>query len=288
MFKIHIVVLKRTNNKCEMKRKSKVKRNNCRKAGMYILAILIVVLANTTYNNETNKGMCKEENIHRKEIGEKERHKEKVKKRRRESTEKNTLLEEMRAGFASRKLKKNSGTNTNIPRKYHRWMKQTEKETAYFPLPEPADDVKFKITFENSWMLERTYGGKRGHEGCDLMAVNSKAGMCPVVSMTDGTIANLGWTEKGGYRIGVTSKSGTYYYYAHLHSFGNKERGDTVIAGEVIGFMGDSGYGKEGTTGKFPVHLHVGIYKYDNGTEISVNPYYILQKCRKQSLKYHF
>ena len=78
------------------------------------------------------------------------------------------------------------------------------------------------------------------------MVANSKAGTCPVVSMTDGTITNLGWTEKGGYRIGVTSDSGTYYYYAHLHSFGNKKRGDTVIAGEVIGFMGDSGYGEEG------------------------------------------
>ena len=52
--------------------------------------------------------------------------------------------------------------------------------------------------------------------------------------------------------------------------------------------MGDSGYGEEGKTGKFPVHLHVGIYKYDKGMEISVNPYYILQKCKLQKLKYHF
>lgn len=242
-----------------MKRRLKTKRNNCRKAGMYILIILIVVLINTTYDNSANK-----------------------------SIEKNMFVEEIRAGFASEKLEKSSSKNTDVLQKYHRWTKQVKKEVVYFPLPEPVDDTKFKITFENSWMLERTYGGKRGHEGCDLMVANSKAGTCPVVSMTDGTITNLGWTEKGGYRIGVTSGSGTYYYYAHLHSFGNKKRGDTVIAGEVIGFMGDSGYGEEGKTGKFPVHLHVGIYKYDKGMEISVNPYYILQKCKRQKLKYHF
>ena len=275
-----------------MNRRSKIKRNNRRKAGVYILMVLIVVLINTTYkiewNSADNKDRDKGIHMYSEENEEQEKHEEKLKDQRLEKTKKNALLEEMRAGFASEKLEKYGSKSTNIPQKYHKWMKQIEKEVTYFPLPEPADNVKHKITFENSWMLERTYGGKRGHEGCDLMAANSKAGMCLVISMTDGTITNLGWTEKGGYRIGITSESGTYYYYAHLHSFGNKERGDEVIAGEVIGFMGDSGYGKEGTTGKFPVHLHVGIYKYDNGTEISVNPYYILQKCRKRRLKYHF
>lgn len=36
--------------------------------------------------------------------------------------------------------------------------------------------------------------------------------------------------------------------------------GDQVRAGDLLGYMGDSGYGPEGTTGQFPVHLHVGIY----------------------------
>ena len=38
------------------------------------------------------------------------------------------------------------------------------------------------------------------------------------------------------------------------------KQGKTVKAGELLGYMGDSGYGKEGTVGKFPVHLHFGIY----------------------------
>ena len=42
-------------------------------------------------------------------------------------------------------------------------------------------------------------------------------------------------------------------------------------AGDFLGFMGDSGYGQEGTKGKFPVHLHIGIYLYDEGKEIRYN-----------------
>ena len=33
-----------------------------------------------------------------------------------------------------------------------------------------------------------------------------------------------------------------------------------VQAGEILGFMGNTGYGQEGTSGRFPVHLHLGIY----------------------------
>ena len=42
--------------------------------------------------------------------------------------------------------------------------------------------------------------------------------------------------------------------------------------------MGDTGYGEEGTTGKFPVHLHVGIYvRTDAVAELAVNPYPVLK-----------
>ena len=59
-------------------------------------------------------------------------------------------------------------------------------------------------------------------------------------------------------------------------------------AGDVIGFMGDTGYGEEGTKGKFPVHLHVGIYVYPNGQEMSVNPYWVMRYLEQHKLKYSF
>ena len=53
-------------------------------------------------------------------------------------------------------------------------------------------------------------------------------------------------------------------------------------------YMGDTGYGtEEGTKGKFPVHLHLGIYVYDKGQEISVNPYPALKYVEEKNIDYH-
>lgn len=144
-----------------------------------------------------------------------------------------------------------------------------------FPVSYDSDN-KVGIAYEDSWGAARTYGGNRIHEGTDIMAGNNERGYFPVVSMTDGRVEKMGWLKLGGYRIGIRSESGAYYYYAHLDSYaqGLKE-GMDVKAGSVIGMMGDSGYGKEGTKGKFDVHLHLGIYYGED--EISFNPYHILK-----------
>ena len=158
-------------------------------------------------------------------------------------------------------------------------------DVKYFPVPESTTDEDATVVFENGWMKERNYGGKRGHEGCDLMAKKDVPGYYPVVSMTDGIIQSKGWLPKGGYRIGILAPSGGYFYYAHLDSYADIKEGDRVNAGDVIGFMGDTGYGEEGTKGKFPVHLHVGIYVYPNGQEMSVNPYWVMRYLEQHKLK---
>jgi murein DD-endopeptidase MepM/ murein hydrolase activator NlpD len=135
------------------------------------------------------------------------------------------------------------------------------------------------IVYENSWMFERTYGGKRGHEGTDLMPPENISGYYPILSMTDGIVEKLGWLEKGGYRIGIRSPSGGYFYYAHLSDYAEDlQLGDEVSAGTVLGMMGDTGYGPEGTRGQFDVHLHLGIYiQTEEAQELSVNPYWVLR-----------
>lgn len=158
-------------------------------------------------------------------------------------------------------------------------------DVKYFPVPESTTDKEADVVFENGWMKERNYGGKQGHEGTDLMAVKNVAGYYPVLSMTDGVVESKGWLEKGGYRVGILAPFGGYFYYAHLDSYADIEEGDHVKAGDVLGFMGDSGYGKEGTTGKFPVHLHVGIYVYPDGQEMSVNPYWVMRYLEQHKLK---
>ena len=133
--------------------------------------------------------------------------------------------------------------------------------------------------YENTWMFERNYGGIRGHEGCDLIPPEDLPGHYRIFSMTDGVVEKIGWLPKGGYRIGIRSPSGGYFYYAHFDSYEHNFReGDVITAGTLLGRMGDTGYGAVGTKGKFPVHLHLGIYiSTENDPEMAVNPYWILR-----------
>lgn len=150
------------------------------------------------------------------------------------------------------------------------------KELQIFPIPLSKYHTGYGAAFEDSWMNTRTFGGDRGHEGTDIMLEPNTRGLFPVLSMTDGTVEKKGWLPQGGYRIGIRSAGDIYYYYAHLSDYADgMEPGVTVSAGQLLGFAGDSGYSNiEGTVGKFPVHLHVGIYYDDeNGMETSVNPY---------------
>lgn len=164
-------------------------------------------------------------------------------------------------------------------------------DVEYFPVAASSANPKATVAFENSWMSERTYGGTRCHEGCDLMAAINKRGYYPIVSMTDGVVENIGWLPKGGYRIGIRSTSGGYFYYAHLASYGKAfQKGDAVLAGDFLGFMGDTGYSEvEGTTGMFDVHLHIGIYiATSHYEELSINPYYVLKWAEDQKVTYDF
>lgn len=171
---------------------------------------------------------------------------------------------------------------------YSDYIKTTEaiwNDVKYFPVPEFTSDKTLTVSYANSWMSERTYGGERGHEGVDIMANKNERGLYPVISMTDGVVSKKGWLDKGGYRIGILAPSGAYFYYAHLESYANLNVGDEVRAGDILGFMGDSGYGPEGTTGKFAVHLHLGIYIYPDGEEMSINPYWVLRYIEKRKVK---
>ena len=117
---------------------------------------------------------------------------------------------------------------------YQTQIETVWEELVYFPVPESSVNQKAVIRFENTWQTERHYGGKRKHEGIDLMAEPDKSGYFPVLSMTDGTIEQVGWLEKGGWRIGIRSEGGNYYYYAHFHSYiKDWKSGDLVKAGDV-------------------------------------------------------
>lgn len=118
------------------------------------------------------------------------------------------------------------------------------------------DSIIYDYTSVNDFQAPRSYGGKRSHQGNDLI---TDMGI-PIVSMTDGEVTRLGWNEYGGNRVGITSDSGAYFYYAHMDRYAEgMTKGKRINAGEVIGYIGDTGYGPPETRGKMIPHLHVQI-----------------------------
>lgn len=173
------------------------------------------------------------------------------------------------------------------PREYRLLKKAYQavwSDVVYFPIPDR------NISFENSFGEPREYGGERTHEGTDLFGKVSKSGYYPVMSMTDGVVERIGWLPLGGYRIGIRAPSGGYFYYAHLSVYEREFReGEAVEAGDILGYMGDTGYGPRETRGKFPVHLHLGIYiQTPHHEELSVNPYYVLRANSKNFRNYSY
>lgn len=152
-------------------------------------------------------------------------------------------------------------------------------DLACFPVIPSRD-----ISYEDSFGASRTFGGERTHEGTDLFGKETVPGYYPVVSMTDGCVEKIGWLPLGGYRIGIRSPSGGYFYYAHFSEYDRAfQIGERVKAGDILGYMGDTGYGPEGTCGQFPVHLHLGIYiQTPEREELSVNPYWILKAMEEK------
>ena len=125
-------------------------------------------------------------------------------------------------------------------------------------------------SYSNGYGDARAWGGRRSHEGIDIFAGYG----VPVTSTSYGIVEVVGWNEYGGYRIGIRDIHNTYQYYAHLQGFADGiEEGVMVEPGQVIGSVGATGYGPEGTSGKFEPHLHFGLYKFDGSREWAFNPY---------------
>ena len=107
----------------------------------------------------------------------------------------------------------------------------------------------------------RSYGFRRVHLGNDLVGSIGT----PVIAVESGRIEALGWNQYGGWRIGIRSLDNKrYYYYAHLrkdHPYVKTlKEGDVVLAGDVIGYLGMTGYSrKENVNNINTPHLHFGM-----------------------------
>ena len=135
----------------------------------------------------------------------------------------------------------------------------------------------------------RSYGFKRTHLGNDLMGSIGT----PIIAVESGVIENIGWNQYGGWRIGIRSfDTKRYYYYAHLrknHPYAEElEEGSTVKAGDVIGYLGMTGYSTKENVNNINVpHLHFGMQlifdesQVDSPNEIWIDVYQIIEFLKK-------
>jgi murein DD-endopeptidase MepM/ murein hydrolase activator NlpD len=148
--------------------------------------------------------------------------------------------------------------------KIYRHFGRIDLDSHVFPLP-----LRSNHSYRSTWGDARGWGGRRVHEGTDIFAGYG----VPVRSTNYGIVEMKGWNKFGGWRVGIRDINNTYHYFAHLSGFAKDLRvGQIVEPGTLIGGVGSSGYGPPGTSGKFPPHLHYGMYKDNGYTEWSFDP----------------
>ena len=127
-----------------------------------------------------------------------------------------------------------------------------------------------------------SFGGPRPnipggwHHGEDIFA----AAGTPLLAVADGTLHTIGFTKIGGYRLWLRDTQGNEFYYAHLSAYSPLAvEGRTVQAGDVVGFVGDTGDAEGGSP-----HLHFEIHPAAMaglGYDGVVAPYAILLAWRR-------
>jgi murein DD-endopeptidase MepM/ murein hydrolase activator NlpD len=114
------------------------------------------------------------------------------------------------------------------------------------------------------------------HHGDDIFAPLG----APVLAVAHGVVFSVGWERVGGWRLWLRDDRGNDFYYAHLSAYSPLAvNGAIVNAGDVLGFVGDSG-DAEGT----PYHLHFEVHPVgllDRGYDGAVDPTTYLRSWRR-------
>lgn len=138
----------------------------------------------------------------------------------------------------------------------------------------------------------RNYGYKRRHLGHDMLGSIGT----PIIAVEGGEVTECGWNQYGGWRVGIrTLDTKRYYYYAHLrkdHPFGaGIEKGKKVQAGDVIGYMGMTGYSAKENVNNIDVpHLHFGLQlifdesQVKGSSEIWIDVYALTNLLKKNKM----
>jgi murein DD-endopeptidase MepM/ murein hydrolase activator NlpD len=132
------------------------------------------------------------------------------------------------------------------------------------------------VSFGDSFGAPRPNVPGGWHHGEDIFAPSG----APVLAVADGVLHTIGFTKIGGYRLWLRDRSGNEFYYAHLSAYSPLAvEGREVKAGDVIGFVGDTG----DADGGLP-HLHFEIHPaamVGLGYDGVIAPYPILLAWRR-------
>jgi murein DD-endopeptidase MepM/ murein hydrolase activator NlpD len=132
------------------------------------------------------------------------------------------------------------------------------------------------VSFGDSFGAPRPGVSGGWHHGEDIFAPLG----APLLAVADGTIHTVGFNRLGGYRLWLRDTDGNDFYYAHLSAYTPLAvEGNTVEAGDVIGFVGDTGDAEGGSP-----HLHFEIHPaamIGLGYDGVVAPYPILVAWRR-------
>ena len=142
------------------------------------------------------------------------------------------------------------------------------------------------VHFSDTWGAPRS-GGRR-HKGIDIMSPKGTW----VVAVDDGIVERLDWNRLSGWNVMIRHADGWTSHYLHFNNdttgtddgeggpetafIEGLEVGSFVKAGDVIGFVGDSG-NAENTGSHTHFELHVDGRK--------VNPYPFLEEAMERSLR---
>ncbi|MDX2379694.1 MAG: peptidoglycan-binding protein [Acidimicrobiia bacterium] len=136
------------------------------------------------------------------------------------------------------------------------------------PAPVSSVNISFKVFpvqgrcyFGDTWHAPR--GGGRTHLGIDIIAKEGNL----LYAAVDGEVSKQYWDQPGsraGNGLRLRQPDGTYFTYLHMLDFApGLEVGTKVKAGEVIGFVGNTG-------SSATAHLHLEIHPLGGA---AINPY---------------
>lgn len=126
-------------------------------------------------------------------------------------------------------------------------------------IPNVGTLTNWRWPSDSGWSLSSDYVyrinpvtfAREHHSGIDIAGTGYGSN---VYAANNGTIISKRYAEDYGYYIVINHNNGYYTLYAHMSKFANVNIGDTVAKGQVIGYVGNSGY----ATGP---HIHFELWK---------------------------